>query len=52
MPGLYPTKPRPEQKTDAAVALLMALGRAMAADDAGPDFSGFLADPIVIAIES
>jgi phage terminase large subunit-like protein len=27
---LYPAKPRPEQKIDAAVALMMAVGRAMA----------------------
>jgi phage terminase large subunit-like protein len=30
--NLYPTKQRPEQKTDAAVALRMAAGRAMAED--------------------
>ena len=28
--NLYPTKARPEQKIDAAVALIMAIGRAMA----------------------
>ena len=30
--NLYPAKQRPEQKIDAAVALMMAVGRAMAAD--------------------
>jgi phage terminase large subunit-like protein len=46
--NLYPTKPRPERKIDAAVALLMALGRAMAEDDGALDLSAFLADPIIV----
>ena len=38
---LYPAKQRPEQKIDAAVALMMAVGRAMAADAGQPDISDF-----------
>ena len=42
--NLHPAKQRPEQKIDAAVALMMALGRAQAAQaegafDDGPSFS-------------
>jgi phage terminase large subunit-like protein len=45
--NLYPTKQRIDQKIDAAVALMMAVGRAMAEDkDAGID--GFLANPLII----
>jgi phage terminase large subunit-like protein len=43
---LYLTKQRPEQKIDAAVALMMAVGRAMAADDGQPDILEFLRNPI------
>ena len=43
--NLYPAKQRPEQKIDAAVALTMAVGRAMAEDDK-PDIMEFLRDPI------
>jgi phage terminase large subunit-like protein len=43
---LYPTKQRPEQKIDAAVALMMAVGRAMAADDGQADILEFLRNPI------
>jgi phage terminase large subunit-like protein len=32
--NLYPTKQRPEQKIDAAVALMMAVGRAMTVEEA------------------
>jgi len=39
-----PNKPRPEQKIDAAVALMMAVGRAMA-EDGEPDIMDFLRDP-------
>ena len=46
--NLYPARPRPERKIDAAVALMMALGRAMAEEDGAPDLSGFLADPIIV----
>jgi phage terminase large subunit-like protein len=31
--NLYPAKQRPEQKIDAAVALMIAVGRAMAVDE-------------------
>jgi phage terminase large subunit-like protein len=46
--NLYPTKQRAEQKIDAAVAVMMAVGRAMSeqGDDAGLD--AFLAGPIVL----
>ena len=44
--NLYPTKQRPEQKIDAAVALMMAVGRAMAADDGQADLMEFLRNPI------
>jgi phage terminase large subunit-like protein len=42
----FPTKQRAEQKIDAAVALMMAIGRAMTEDpNAGLD--GFLSNPLV-----
>jgi hypothetical protein len=41
----YPAKQRPEQKIDAAVALMMAVGRSMA-EDGEPDITEFLRDPI------
>jgi len=44
--NLYPTKQRPEQKIDAAVALMMAVGRAMTADDGQADILEFLRNPI------
>jgi phage terminase large subunit-like protein len=44
---LYPTKQRPEQKIDAPVALMMAVGRTMAADE-GQDLS-FLSEPVIAA---
>ena len=44
--NLYPAKQRPEQKIDAAVALMMAVGRAMAADDGQADILEFLRNPI------
>ncbi len=45
--NLYPTKQRPDQKIDAAVAVMMALGRAMTEDNnAGID--DFLANPLVL----
>jgi hypothetical protein len=42
---LYPAKQLPEQKIDAAVALMMAVGRAMA-EEPEPDITNFLRDPI------
>jgi phage terminase large subunit-like protein len=45
--NLYPTKQRSDQKIDAAIALMMAIGRAMSQpDDAG--LEGFLSRPIVV----
>ena len=45
--GLYPAKQRPERNIGAAVALMMAIGRAMAEGDAGTvDLDAFLADPV------
>ena len=40
--NLYPAKQRPEQKIDAAVALMMAVGRAMAEDTGEGHLEGFL----------
>ena len=42
----YPAKQRPEQKTDAAVALMMAVGRAMADDAGQPDISDLFRAPL------
>ncbi len=45
--NLYPTKAQPERKIDAAVALNVAIGRAMAEGDGGTvDLDAFLADPV------
>ena len=44
--NLYPAKQRPEQKIDAAVALMMAVGRAMAEDDGQPDIGDFFRAPL------
>jgi phage terminase large subunit-like protein len=44
--NLYPAKQRPEQKIDAAVALMMAVGRSMAEDDGQGDLMDFLRSPI------
>jgi phage terminase large subunit-like protein len=41
-------KQRPEQKIDAAVALLMAVGRAMANDGSAAELDGFLAGPLCV----
>ena len=45
--NLYPAKQRPEQKIDAAVALMMALGRAMAEDASEGDLTDFLRNPLI-----
>ncbi len=45
--NLYPTKQRPDQKIDAAVALMMALGRAMT-EDVNAGIDGFLLNPLVL----
>ena len=44
--NLYPTKRRPEQKIDAAVALMMAVGRAMVEDEHAKGLAAFLNNPI------
>ena len=44
--NLYPTKARPEQKIDAAVALKMAMGRAMIDDEDAKGLEGILTNPI------
>ena len=45
--NLYPAKPRPERKIDAAVALMMAVGRAMAEDGGGTaDLDAILDHPV------
>ena len=48
--NLYPTRRWPEQKIDAAVALLMAVGRAMAEDGGGGAIDGFLAGPLCVGL--
>ena len=45
--NLDPTKQRPEQKIDAAVALMMAVGRAMAEGASGGDLEDFLRNPVI-----
>ncbi len=45
--NLYPAKQRPEQKIDAAVALMMAVGRAMAEDANEGDHEDFLRNPAI-----
>ena len=44
--NLYPAKQRPEQRIDAAVALMMAVGRAMADDAGQPDISDLFRAPL------
>ena len=43
----YPAKQRPEQKIDAAAALMMAVGRAMAEDAGEGDPEDFLRNPVI-----
>jgi hypothetical protein len=43
--NLYPAKQRPEQGLDAAVALMMAVGRAMT-EDSEPDVGEFFRNPL------
>ena len=43
---LYPSKSRPDQKIDAAVALMMAIGRATVEDEDAKGLEGFLTNPI------
>ncbi len=44
--NFHPAKRRPERKIDAAVALMMAIGRAMAEDAGQPDISDFYRAPL------
>ena len=44
--NLYPAKTRPDQKIDAAVALIMAIGRAVVEDQEAKGLEGFLTNPI------
>ena len=44
--NVYPRKARPEQKIDAAVALIMALGCAISGGGSSVDMDAFLADPL------
>ena len=45
--NLYPATQRPEQKIDAAVALMMAVGRATAEDAGEGDLENSLRDPVI-----
>ncbi len=44
--NLYPAKQRPQQKIDAAVALMMAVGQAMVGDEGQGDLEEFLRAPL------
>jgi phage terminase large subunit-like protein len=44
--NLHPATQRPEQKINAAVAFMMAVGRAMTEDTGGGDIMDFLWKPI------
>ncbi|MFT8247196.1 terminase large subunit [Roseomonas sp. BN140053] len=46
--NVYPRKARPEQKIDAAVALIMALGRATSGEAEEADINEFLAHPLLV----
>ena len=46
--NVYPRKARPEQKIDAAVALIMALGRTISGEGSSVDMDAFLADPVFL----
>jgi len=48
--NLYPANQRPEQKIDGAVALLMAVGRAMAEDASEGDLTDFLRNPLIACV--
>ena len=43
----YPAKQRPEQNIDAAMALMMAVGRAMAEETSEGDLEDFLRNPVI-----
>jgi hypothetical protein len=44
----YPVKQRPEQKVDTTMALMRAVGRAIAEDTGAGDFMDFLRNPIFV----
>jgi hypothetical protein len=44
----YPVKQRPEQKADAMMALMRAVGRAIAEDTGEGDLMNFLRNPIFV----
>jgi len=46
--NLYPVKQRPEQKVDATMALMRAVGHAIAEDTGEGDFMDFLRNPIFV----
>ena len=46
--SLYPTKTRPDQKIDAAVAVMMAIGRVMTDDENARNLGSFLTNLIAI----
>ena len=45
--NFYPTKQQPELKIDVAVALMMAVGRAMTEDTSQGDIMDFLRNPVL-----
>ncbi len=45
--NLFPAKQRPECKIDGAVALMMAVGRAMAEHAGEGDLEDFLRNPVI-----
>jgi phage terminase large subunit-like protein len=44
--NVFSTKQRPDQKIDTAIALMMAIRRAMLNEDAHIDLNGFLSRPL------
>ena len=48
--NVYPRKERPENKIDGVVALITALGRALAAEQAG-DLDGYLGNMIMVGVD-
>lgn len=45
--NIFPRKPKPELKIDAAVALIVAMSRALLAEASEPDLSAFFNDPVI-----
>ena len=44
--NLYPTKSRPNEKIEAAVALMTAIGRSMVEDENEAGLNGFVSNPL------